>query len=187
MGATVGQGLCWNGTQWAPGICAGGSIPTPIPNADLTLTNSTQNSTPNSQFVALTDGSGDGGAGLCVVFGSTQRGFFRVNNGLLVAANPSNPNNAGQAVCLMGTGSTFAIAPGQTLVTEDGSPAQGLIRGNLFRDYFTVASLPICNTAAIDTHAAVRDALSPSYLGALTGGGTVYTPVVCNGTAWVAY
>jgi len=33
----------------------------------------------------------------------------------------------------------------------------------------------------------VTDAVAPTYLGALTGGGTVVTPVFYNGTAWVAH
>ena len=48
---------------------------------------------------------------------------------------------------------------------------------------YTVATLP---TGVQGDMAAVSDALAPTYLGALVGGGAIYTPVVYNGTAWVA-
>lgn len=49
---------------------------------------------------------------------------------------------------------------------------------------YTVATLP----AGTDGQQAfVTDALAPTYLGALTGGGTVHTPVFFNGTAWVSH
>lgn len=48
---------------------------------------------------------------------------------------------------------------------------------------YTVATLPAGAEGAI---AAVSDAIAPVFLGVLTGGGTVHTPVYYNGTAWVA-
>ena len=49
----------------------------------------------------------------------------------------------------------------------------------------TVAALPAAGTKG--RTAVVTDATAPTYLGTLTGGGTVTTPVVDNGTAWVSY
>lgn len=48
---------------------------------------------------------------------------------------------------------------------------------------YTVATLP---AGAQGQRAYVTDATAPTFLGALTGGGTVVTPVFHNGTAWVA-
>ena len=48
---------------------------------------------------------------------------------------------------------------------------------------YTVATLP---TAPKGAKAYVSDATAPTFLGTLTGGGTVFTPVVFNGTAWIA-
>jgi hypothetical protein len=48
---------------------------------------------------------------------------------------------------------------------------------------YTVATLP---AGAVGQHAYVTDALAPTFLGTLTGGGAVVTPVFHNGTAWVA-
>lgn len=48
---------------------------------------------------------------------------------------------------------------------------------------YTVSTLP---SATLNDMAIVSDALAPVYLGALTGGGTVVTPVWYNGTIWVS-
>jgi len=66
---------------------------------------------------------------------------------------------------------------------------------NTFSDYttlgapitlksYTVATLPEGNAGDI---AYVTDATSPTYLGTLTGGGSVVCPVFYNGTAWVSH
>jgi hypothetical protein len=50
---------------------------------------------------------------------------------------------------------------------------------------YTVATLPTAGT--IGRVAYVTDATAPTYLGTLTGGGTVKVPVFDNGTAWVSH
>lgn len=47
--------------------------------------------------------------------------------------------------------------------------------------------LPTCNTASKSLEAVVSDATVPAFLVAYTSGGTVLSPVICNGTNWVAY
>ena len=49
---------------------------------------------------------------------------------------------------------------------------------------FVVAGLPPAGIIGRRTY--VTDATAPTFLGTLTGGGTVITPVFDNGTAWVA-
>jgi len=49
---------------------------------------------------------------------------------------------------------------------------------------YTVAGLP---AGTIGDEAYVTDAVLPTYLGVLTGGGAVVTPVFYNGTAWVSH
>ena len=53
----------------------------------------------------------------------------------------------------------------------------------------TVASLSNnpCNAAARGQLRVVTDATTPTYNGALTGGGAVVVPVFCNGAAWVSH
>lgn len=50
----------------------------------------------------------------------------------------------------------------------------------------TVAALPTCNAGLNGSIYVVTDALLPTVLGTLTGGGAVTTLIHCNGTAWVA-
>ncbi len=52
---------------------------------------------------------------------------------------------------------------------------------------FTVAALPACNATYQDTMAVATDATAPTYRGTLTGGGTVRTPVYCDGVAWSSH
>ena len=54
---------------------------------------------------------------------------------------------------------------------------------------YTVATLPSTAGTGMVTgaFAYVTDATAPTYLGTLTGGGTVVCPVFYNGTAWVAH
>jgi len=49
---------------------------------------------------------------------------------------------------------------------------------------YTVATLPAAGTAGRRTY--VTDALAPTFLGVLTGGGAIVSPVFDNGTAWVS-
>lgn len=51
---------------------------------------------------------------------------------------------------------------------------------------YTVATLPTTGVES-GTYATVSDATAPTYLGTLTGGGSVVCPVFYNGTAWVAH
>lgn len=52
---------------------------------------------------------------------------------------------------------------------------------------FTVAALPACTATYQDTMAVATDTTAPTYRGALTGGGTVRTPVYCDGVSWSAH
>jgi hypothetical protein len=51
---------------------------------------------------------------------------------------------------------------------------------------FTVATLPNPPAQGLGAIAHVTDALNPTYLGTLTGGGTVKCPVFYNGTNWIS-
>lgn len=54
---------------------------------------------------------------------------------------------------------------------------------------YTVAGLPstAANGKIQGAHAVVTDAIAPTFLGTLTGGGSTVTPVFYNGSAWVAH
>ena len=69
-------------------------------------------------------------------------------------------------------------------VFQDG---QGATKANIrakttITDGFTVATLP---TGVIGMRAYVTDALTPTYLGVVVGGGAVTCPVFFNGTNWI--
>lgn len=59
-----------------------------------------------------------------------------------------------------------------------------LLSGALNLKNYTVATLP---TGVRGDMAYVTDAVAPTYLGALTGGGTVVCPVFYDGTRWVSH
>lgn len=52
---------------------------------------------------------------------------------------------------------------------------------------YIVSTLPSCVAGLKSARTNVSDATAPTYLGTLIGSGTVFAPVVCNGTAWVSY
>lgn len=49
-----------------------------------------------------------------------------------------------------------------------------------------VASLPACSSTNKYSRGWITDGSGPTFLGTLTGGGSVVAPVFCNGSAWVA-
>ena len=77
-------------------------------------------------------------------------------------------NTATIATKANGAGVVRTLATGNPLVISTG---------------YTVATLP---TGVVGMRAYVTDALLPTYLGTLTGGGAVKCPVFYNGTAWVS-
>jgi hypothetical protein len=83
----------------------------------------------------------------------------------------------------LGLGSnTTVIGNGSTTLTAlSGNVTAG---GTIKTQGYTVATLP---AGTIGMFAYVTDALAPTYLGALVGGGTVKCPVFYNGTAWVSH
>ena len=50
-----------------------------------------------------------------------------------------------------------------------------------------VAGLPACSSSISGAIEVVTDAISPTYNGPLTGGGSTLTLALCNGTAWTAH
>ena len=73
---------------------------------------------------------------------------------------------------------------GQMAVNQQTALATLDVAGTIRTSGYTVATLP---AGVIGMLAYVTDALSPTYLGTLTGGGAVKVPVFYNGAAWVAH
>jgi hypothetical protein len=84
---------------------------------------------------------------------------------------------------------TNGVSGSSTVITLGSAVSGALsatnINGTLKLQGYTVATLPTAGT--IGRTAYVTDALAPTYLGVLTGGGAIKTPVFDNGTAWVSY
>ena len=85
------------------------------------------------------------------------------------------PNSTGSA-----WGSSYSVTGTGTNVVLDNKPT---IKEPIIGTGYTVATLP-AGTIGMRTY--VTDALAPTFLGALTGGGAIKAPVFHNGTAWVA-
>lgn len=95
-------------------------------------------------------------------------GTYTLAGTLLARTTIYSSSNAGAAV-------NWAAGTRQIAVTLPASMGG--------RTGFTVATLP---TGVVGQRAFVTDALGPTFLGALTGGGSVVTPVFKNATIWVA-
>lgn len=95
----------------------------------------------------------------------------------------SSVGNTTSVASQTGTGSTFVMSASPTFTGTVTAPTIVSTSAVRLKNY-TVTTLPAGTQG--DT-AFVTDALNPTYLGALTGGGTVVTPVFHNGTVWVSY
>jgi hypothetical protein len=106
-------------------------------------------------------------------------------------------NTAGQNLTVRGSQGTgtgvggdiiFQVAPAGSSGTAQNTLAQAMRIYNTktvaVGSAFTVSTLPAAGTQG--RRAWVTDALTPTFLGTLTGGGAVVCPVFDNGTAWVA-
>jgi hypothetical protein len=106
-----------------------------------------------------------------------SNGFQTINNqcGTFFLQGSTYYNGSGVSV-----GSALPFCAGSMSTQSAGSvqmqPAQ-----------FTVATLPACNASSKALLLVVTDATSPTYNAALTGGGAVVVPVLCNGSAWTSH
>ena len=123
------------------------------------------------------------GTGAITVGQSTANQTVNVHTGVTASGNTKTVN--------IGTGG----ASGSTTTISIGSSTSGatstttlngstVFTGTAQLQGYTVATLPAAGTAG--RRAYVTDATAPTWLGALTGGGTVKCPVFDNGTAWIA-
>ena len=85
------------------------------------------------------------------------------------------PNSTGSA-----WGTSYGVTGTGTNVVLDNKPT---IKEPIVGTGFTVATLPV-GTIGMRTY--VTDALAPTFLGILVGGGAIKAPAFYNGTAWVA-
>lgn len=89
------------------------------------------------------------------------------------------------------SGRKYTSSPGVSILVPDFDAddlqANGWVSGDsAIVGPYVVASLPAASMALQGSSTFVTDATAPTFLGTLTGGGTVVCPVFCDGTAWIA-
>ena len=126
--------------------------------------------------------------GAFTIFGfhgsSTNHAAHDANAGFtLIALRSFGWSSANDATTGMDTGLSRASAA--VVKVTNGSSGYGALEASTLRTAtaYTVSTLP---TGSAGMRAYVTDATAPTFLGALTGGGSVVTPVFHNGSAWVA-
>lgn len=107
---------------------------------------------------------------------------------LAIQSGVGTGSATGSTISLQTPHATTSGTTGQTMTTQL-LIADGVITASAPVKLVTttVAGLPTCSATYQNALAAVSDATTPTYGGALTGGGTVQTPVFCNGTAWSSH
>lgn len=122
--------------------------------------------------------SGNGSGGFSNVSIGTGLSFATgtLSNSLpMVYPGAGIPNSTGTA-----WGTSYSVTGTGTNVVLDNKPT---IKEPIIGTGFTVATLP-AGTIGMRTY--VTDALAPTFLGVLVGGGAIKSPAFYNGTAWVA-
>lgn len=173
-----------------PSGAAGGSLsgtyPNPGINGPATITGGSIDATPIGATTKAPGSFADIGAS---------------NVGLLLRSYPGAPTSfaALYSSDLTPSGTNYSFIAGAGSIFYNGTVAMHFRISNVemfslqttgviqYSVSFTVSTLPTCNSGEKGGKTVVSDALVPTFLGTLTGGSSTYTPVICNGTAWVAY
>lgn len=120
-------------------------------------------------------GNGSGGfSNVTIGTGLSFTGGSLSNTLPMVYPSAGIPNSTGSA-----WGTSYAVT-GTGNVVLDNKPT---IKEPIVGSGYTVATLP---TGTIGMRTYVTDALAPTFLGLLVGGGAIKAPAFYNGTAWVA-
>jgi hypothetical protein len=121
-------------------------------------------------------GNGAGGFSNVTIGTGLSFGGGTLSNSLpMVYPSAGIPNSTGTA-----WGTSYSVTGTGTNVVLDNKPT---IKEPIIGTGFTVATLP-AGTIGMRTY--VTDALAPTFLGVLVGGGAIKSPAFYNGTAWVA-
>jgi hypothetical protein len=127
-------------------------------------------------------------SGTSILYGNNAGGFSNVTIGTNLSFT-GGTLNASSSMVYPGAGIPYSTGSawgasysltGSGNVVLDTNP---LIKEPIVGTGFTVATLP-AGTIGMRTY--VTDALAPTFLGVLVGGGAIKAPAFYNGTAWVA-
>jgi len=139
----------------------------------------------NSALVAVNSPTVDNLNG---VYNPPNTALTKQNQAVLVTCNPSaeaDSANGGYFSYQAISTANNVIAGADISVTPSANNTIQTIALSIPQS--TVSGLPACSSGNKGLRYDVTDGSSPTFLGALTGGGTTYTPAVCNGTNWVSY
>jgi hypothetical protein len=181
VNSTVGLGV----SGFAPGVSLNvNSIlrwtnDTPASNTEVSLSRAAANSLQLGTNTATASAT----AVAQTLKGPNATGTTSTGGSLTIAGGTGT--SAGGAVILAASATTGAPA---TAVTVNNNAVTTFAKPPVLPVY-TVDTLPATAAAGMvqGAMAVVTDATTPTYLGALTGGGAVVCPVVYNGTAWVSH
>lgn len=142
-------------------INANASINTTFPRITFNGTGST--STVGSSLIGISDNANKD----IIIKGLNDYGAVLSTTSLSAVRTFSYPNSSGVLA-----------------LTSNPSPISATL---LATNSYTVSTLPSPPSTGAGTMAYVTDALTPSYLVTVVGGGSVVTPVFYNGASWVAH
>ena len=159
------------------------------------ITTGTAGGTANNRGVAIVVPAGGSSSGT-----TNNRGIYITGNGGTAAggtvnnfalySNSTAPMQIGGLFQFLGDTSSFPALKRSSAILQarlaDDS-AYAYFEANILRTAtaYTVATLPAAGTAG--RRAYVTDALAPTFLATVVGGGAVVTPVFDNGTNWVSH
>jgi hypothetical protein len=154
----------------------GGSLGTTTGTGNTVLATNPILSNPNIAQINL------GGNGFLT---ETANGdFIFGNNGFSGMDGLMLGSNTTLAPCLKPLNSILEIVlGGSTTCSSTLSPIQASV---VLTNGYTVSALPTCNAVTKGGHAYVTDAVTPTFMGTLTGSSTTIAPVFCNGSVWLA-
>ena len=161
----------------------------------IQIFNSARNTIENNQFVGVTPQGGNGDIDGIVLFGAFSNGHVVRNNAITSLAHHYSDQTSGGVKNLF-TGNLSYFPSVQDYGFTNSYASGNFAAGVPVSDTYSVASLPalIAYTASTlpsgapaGTIAYVTDATSPTYGGAITGGGAVKTLALYNGTSWTAH
>jgi len=173
------------GNQTVAGIKSINNTTQPVQNA-LSFSNSAGANSYSASF--SNTGAGDA---IYQINNSSGRAQYVLNESTGTAISVLNNNNSGVAFKAQAfNGATGNLYQGlnQAGTVVYSVLAGGEVTGLSFKPFvYIVATLPSPPITGTGTYATVSDALAPTYMATVVGGGSVVTPVFYNGTNWVAH
>lgn len=165
------------------------NTPVLTPTSYFPSTQIIEQSEDNEGIQIVADANGKGSIVVRSTVDGTIRGVLQWNGGNEWSINAGNSGLANGTGWVSGNSSNDLEMNGSSVISQkvNGTEvvsiqsSRAIFQKPVSLPGYTVSTLP---TGAIGMTAYVTDALLPTYLGSLTGGGSVVCPVFYNGSAW---